>query len=389
MTVYLDNAASSCPKPAAVVEAVKDCLENFCANPGRGAHKLAVAAARIIFQARAKAAGLLGVEDSANVIFTQNATDSLNIALHGLLSPGDHVVTSVVEHNAVLRPLMVLARGGVGVSFAGADPAGRVDPEEVLALLGPNTRLVVLSQASNVSGAITPVAEVSAALNERGVPLLIDAAQSGGSLPLDIKALPASIIALTGHKGLMGPQGIGLLYVPPDIELRSLRQGGTGTRSEEEQDALGRPDRYESGTLNTPGIAGLAAGIDFLEREGLEKIARHKAGLVARLHAGLAGLDNVSVYGPKAGEPRAPLVAFNVGDMTAADVAARLDCEHDIASRAGLHCAPGAHRVMGTLKRGAVRLSVGPFNSSADIDAAIEAVAGIASQADRKGRRAQ
>ncbi len=386
MTIYLDNAASTCPKPPPVAEAVNDCLVNYCANPGRGAHRLAVAAARIIFQARQKAASFLGVEDSANIIFTQNATDSLNIALHGLLAPGDRVVTSVVEHNAVLRPLMALARRGVEVSFAGADSRGQIDAEEVLTLAGSGARLVVLSHASNVGGAISPLAEIAAALKEQEVPLLVDAAQSGGSLPLDVKTLPAGMIALTGHKGLLGPQGIGMLYISPEIELRSLRQGGTGTRSEEEQDVLARPDRYESGTLNTPGIAGLAAGIDFLENEGFEKITEQKNVLVSKLFAGLGGVENVTVYGPLAGQPRAPLVAFNVAGMTSAELAARLDREYDIASRAGLHCAPGAHRVMGTLESGAVRLSIGPFNSAADIDAAVEAVAAIATSPPVKGR---
>ncbi len=387
MTIYLDNAASSCPKPPAVPEAVNDCLKNYCANPGRGAHRLAVAAARVIFQTREKAASLLGVNDSANIVFTQNATDSLNMALHGLLKPGDHVVTSVVEHNAVIRPLKALARRGVEVSFAGADSRGRIDPEEVLALAGPGTRLVALAHTSNVSGAIAPLKAISPALRERGVPLLVDAAQSGGSLALDVESVPADMIAITGHKGLMGPQGVGLLYISPEIELMSVRQGGTGTRSEDEQEILARPDRYESGTLNTPGIAGLGAGIDFLRQEGLGKIAAHKDEMVSRLLTGLSRLENVSAYGPAAGESRAPLVCFNVGGLTAAEVAARLDREFDIASRAGLHCAPGAHRVMGTLAGGAVRLSIGPFNSQADIDTAVEAVAAISAGDRANGAR--
>lgn len=376
--IYLDNAASSCPKPAVVIEAVDRCLREYCANPGRGAHKTAVAAARVIYQTRQKAARFLGVKDSSDLIFTMNATDSLNLAMYGLLRPGDHVVSSTVEHNAVLRPLKVLADAGVDVFLVGSDPAGRVDPGDIIGALRPNTRLVVLSHASNVTGAIQPIEEIAAALKERGVPLLVDAAQSAGALPIDMKMTPVTMLACTGHKSLMGPQGIGMLFISPDIDLRTIRQGGTGTRSEEPQDALPRPDRYEAGTLNTPGIAGLGAGIDFLNEQGLDKLFSHKNRLTEMLHRGLAETGKVKVYGPALGEPRGPLVSFNVGDMPSSEVAAILDRDYDIASRAGLHCAPGAHEVMGTRQRGAVRLSVGPFNTENEIEATIKAVGEIA-----------
>jgi len=379
MTTYLDNAASSCPKPPGVVEAVDECLRLYCANPGRGAHRTAVGAARIIHRTRQKAATFLGVSDSANIIFTQNATDSLNIALHGFLSSGDHVVTSVVEHNAVARPLLVLAKHGVKVTYVGTDATGRVDPGDILSAIRPETRLVVLTHASNITGAIQPIQEINSALMEKGVPLLLDAAQSAGTLQLDMKSLPVGMMACTGHKSLLGPQGVGLLYISPGLELASVRQGGTGTHSDEEQDALARPDRYECGTLNTPGIAGLGAGIAYIEEKGLAQITAHKNGLTAGLHEGLLEMDNVSVYGPGVGEARGPLVTFNVGDMPSSEVAGILDREYDIASRAGLHCAPGAHRVMGTHERGAVRLSVGLFNTSDDIESALDAVGKIAS----------
>ena len=380
MTIYLDNAASTCPKPEEVIQAVDDCLRSACANPGRGAHKAAVAAARIIFGTRQKAAALLGINDSADLVFTQNATDSLNLALHGYLRSGDHVVTSPVEHNAVLRPLKSMAARGVRITFTAADAAGRVSADDVLGALEPGTRLVVLSHASNVTGAILPVAEIAARLAERGVPLLVDAAQSAGSLPLKMAELPVGMLACTGHKGLLGPQGTGLLYIAPEIDLMTVRQGGTGTNAESEQDALGRPDRYESGTYNTPGIAGLGAAIDFLAAAGVQNLASHKAALTARLHEALAKMTGVTVYGPGLGEPRAPLVSFNIAGMTSAEAAARLDRDYDIASRAGLHCAPGAHRLMGTLKTGAVRLSIGPFNTEDEIEEAAAAVRALVSR---------
>ncbi len=378
MTIYLDNAASSCPKPPGVIEAVDKCLREWCANPGRGAHKTAVAAARVIHQTRQKAARFLGVDDSANVIFTQNATDALNIAMRGLLRPGDHVVSSTVEHNAVIRPLKVFTGEGVDVTLVPGDSAGRVDADAVLGAVRASTRLVVLGHASNITGAVQPIPELSIALRERGVPLLVDAAQSAGTIELDMDAMPIGMLACTGHKSLMGPQGVGLLYISPGVELRSARQGGTGTHSEEEQDTLARPDRYEAGTLNTPGIAGLGAGVDYIEAEGLENLARHKFELTTLLYEGLDAIGDVRIHGPGPGEARGPLVAFNVGELPSSEVAGLLDREYDIASRAGIHCAPGAHQAMGTSRQGAVRLSVGAFNTRADIEAAVAAVERIA-----------
>lgn len=378
MTIYLDNAASSCPKPAAVVEAVESCLRNYCANPGRGAHKLAVEAARIIYQARQKAADLLGVADSANIIFTQNATDALNLAMRGLVSPGDHVISSTVEHNAVARPLKALAGDGVETTLVAPDADGYLDPDAIAAAIRPQTRLAALTHVSNVTAAVQPVSEIGRALAEKGVPLLLDAAQSAGAVPMDMGEMPVAMLACTGHKSLMAPQGIGLLYISPDIELRSVRQGGTGTRSEAEQDELSRPDRYECGTLNTPGIAGLGAGIDFVMQEGVAELAAQKALLTEQLYSGLVAVDGVDVYGPPPGKPRGAMVTFNIAGMLSTETAATLDREFDIASRAGLHCAPGAHRSLGTLERGAVRFSLGPFNTENDVAAALTAVAAIA-----------
>ncbi len=374
MSIYLDNAASSCPKPSSVVEAVDKCLREWCANPGRGAHRTAVAAARIIHQTREKAARLLNVADSANIIFTQNATDSLNMAMRGLLQSGDHVVSTTVEHNAVVRPLKVLTQEGVEVTLVPSDGAGRIAIADILSAIKASTRLVVLAHASNITGAIQPIPDLSHALKERGVPLLVDAAQSAGTIPLDMKEMPVDLLACTGHKSLMGPQGIGLLYIAPELELRSVRQGGTGTHSDEEQDALARPDRYEAGTLNTPGIAGLGAGLDYIAEVGLTKLAAHKSKLTSMLYEGLSAVEAVQLYGPGAGEFRGPLVTFNIGEMPSSEVAGILDREYDIASRAGIHCAPGAHQAMGTLKRGVVRLSIGAFNTDADINAAINAI---------------
>ncbi len=381
-TIYLDNAASSCPKPPEVAVAVSDCVRRLCANPGRGAHRLAVEAARVIHRTRRLAAKLLGAGRSEDVIFTQNATDALNLVLHSMLAPGDHVVTTVAEHNAVVRPLKSLAATGVEVTPVAVDGAGRVDPEEIVRAVCGSTRLVVMAHVSNVTGAVQPLADIALRLAEREVPLLVDAAQSAGAMPLD-SALPGTvIIACTGHKSLLGPQGTGLLCLPPEVELKTVRQGGTGSHSEEsDQEALARPDRYESGTLNTPGIAGLGAGMEFLLAKGIDEVARHKQELVHRLLAGLAETAGVTVYGPPPGEERGHLVSFNVQGLAPAAVAAALEREHGIASRAGLHCAPGAHAAMGSGVGGAVRLSVGYFNTGEEVDAAVAAVGEIAARA--------
>lgn len=384
MTIYLDNAASSCPKPPGVAQAVNRSLTELCANPGRGAHQLAVAAARSIYQAREEAARFLGIADSADLIFTQNATDALNTAMRGFLRRGDHVISSAAEHNAVARPLAALAREiELDVTLVPVSAAGLLDPDEVVATVTRHTRLAVFHHASNVTAAVQPVAQIGAALREKGVPLLLDAAQSAGAVAIDAASLPADMIACTGHKSLLGPQGIGLLYLAPAIDLRSTRQGGTGSSSELEQDALGRPDRYEAGTLNGPGIAGLAAGIAYIREQGIEQLARHKDALTQRLLTGLMSIGGVTVYGPPHGHERAPLVTFNIGELPSGDVAARLDREYDIACRAGLHCAPGAHRALGTLKQGVVRMSPGPFNSESEIDDALGAVAQLAGEYQR------
>ncbi|MHB1003566.1 MAG: aminotransferase class V-fold PLP-dependent enzyme [Thermoleophilia bacterium] len=382
MAIYLDNAASSCPKPPGVAAAVNNSLTALCANPGRGAHQAAVAAARGIFQARQAVAAFLGVADSADIIFTQNATDALNMAMRGLLRHGDHVVSSAVEHNAVERPLVALAGElDIDVTLVPPESDGVIDPEALLLALKPKTRLVVLNHASNVTAALQPVAAIGALLRDRGVPLLIDAAQSAGNVLLDMASMPVDMVACTGHKSLLGPQGIGLLYVSPGIELRSVRQGGTGANSESAQDSLGRPERYEAGTLNAPGIAGLKAGIEYINEQGFAALAAHKSELTSRLLGGLSSIGKVAVYGPPHGTPRAPLVTFNIGDMASTEVAGILDSDYQIASRAGLHCSPGAHRFLGTIGQGVVRLSVGPYNTGDEIDSAIGAVAEIAARA--------
>jgi cysteine desulfurase family protein len=380
--IYLDNSATSCPKPPSVVEAVRRALTDVCASPGRGAYDTALEAGRIMLRARRTVATLFGVKEEARVIFTLNATLALNLALKGMLTDGGHIVTSSLEHNAVVRPLAALARSGVEVTRVGCAADGTTDPADVLAALRPDTKLVVLTHASNVLGTILPVEEVGPALRERGVPFLVDAAQTAGARPIDVEAACIDLLAVPGHKGLLGPQGVGVLYVGPNVDPHPLLEGGTGSDSESADPPRLLPDRYEPGTPNLPGVAGLLAGVSDVLAEGVQTIGARERGLADRLKVGLAEVPGVRVYGPPPGVPAAPVVSVAFEKLPSAEAAFVLDRAYGIAVRAGLHCCPEAHRVVGTLKEGLVRLSFGHANTEADVDAALEAFRGIAAQLD-------
>jgi cysteine desulfurase / selenocysteine lyase len=384
--IYLDNAATSCPKPPEVVEAVTQALSDVCANPSRGAYELSLQAARLLLRTRSLVAELIGVQDESRIIFTLNATHALNLALKGVLRAALastderplHVVTSSLEHNAIARPLQVLITEGFEVTRVRCAPDGTTDPEDIMASLRTNTRLVALSHASNVLGTLLPVADVGPRLRERGVPFLVDAAQTAGCVPIDVEAMGISLLALSGHKGLLGPQGVGTLYVGADVDLQPLVEGGTGSRSESLEQPLDLPDRFEAGTPNTPGIAGLGAGIDVVKRTGIRDRCAHEHSLLQRLRSALYGVDSIRVYGPTSGVACVPLLSLAVSGLTSAEVARVLDREFDIAVRAGLHCAPEAHRVAGTLETGLVRLSIGHATTENDIDRAVQALQEIA-----------
>ncbi|MBC7292786.1 MAG: aminotransferase class V-fold PLP-dependent enzyme [Thermoleophilia bacterium] len=395
--IYLDNAATSCPKPPEVIEAVTRSLGEVCANPSRGAYEMSVEASRSMLRTRQAVASLFGVSDPSRIIFTLNATHALNLAIKGLVraamdgrprprrggaaSPHPvHIVTSSLEHNSVARPLAALARQGVEVTRIPCLSDGTTDPDDILRAVRPNTALVVLTHASNVLGTLLPVEQVGPALRERGIPLLVDAAQTAGSFPIDVQAMGIGLLALSGHKGLLGPQGIGLLYVAPEIELTPLVEGGTGSQSESVEQPRELPDRLEAGTPNSPGIAGLGAGVEVVKRMGIAERGARECALARRLRTRLAELPGLRLYGPPTGTPAAPIVSLAVDGLASAEVAHILATHFGIAVRAGLHCAPEAHRVTGTLATGLVRLSVGHANTEADIDAAVEALTQIVSK---------
>jgi cysteine desulfurase family protein len=376
--IYLDNAATSHPKPPSVYERVDQALRKYSANPGRSGHAMAVDAARIIFQTRESIARLFHIPDADRIIFTPNATGALNLAILGLLREGDRCVTSSMEHNSVVRPPYALAQKGVTVAKVSAARDGSINPLAIAAAIGPNTRLVVVTHASNVVGTIAPIADIISLAHEHGVPVLVDAAQTAGSVPIDVGALGVDLLACPGHKGLFGPQGTGFLYISPHLNLEPILFGGTGSRSDLETMPDFAPDRYEVGTQNTPGIAGLGAGVEFLLERRVEQVRAHEVALVRQLMDGLAGIDGLTLHGVRDPERKTGVVLFTLDGIDPAEIGDRLDQEFDVAVRVGVHCAPQAHRTIGTYPVGGVRLSPGFFNTADEIDQAVKAVAQIA-----------
>lgn len=372
-TIYLDNAATSFPKPPGVAEAMSNFLSTGAGNPGRGGHALAREAGRVVESARRALAGLIHAPDPSRIVFTLNATDALHIAFDGVLRPGDHVVTSPFEHNSVMRPLRQWRERGVEVDIAPAR-GGALDVDGMIELIRPGkTRLVAFTYASNVSGRLAPAQEIIRAARERGGAVLLDAAQTAGHIDLDVLKLGAQLVAFSGHKGLLGPTGTGVLYVEDGFEVEPVRAGGTGTNSESDAQPREFPQRLESGTPNTVGLAGLLAALEFIEQTGMEKIINKQDELMSRLIGGLRKIDGVRIVGDMS-LPGVPVVSVVFERADVHEVAALLDARHSIAVRAGLHCAPEAHRVFGTSKSGALRISPGFFNSEADIDAVLSAI---------------
>lgn len=380
--VYLDNAATSFPKPETVYLAMDEYNRRNGAAIGRGSYRTTIEATQIVQRCRQKLADLLGAEGPERILFTFNCTDSLNIALHGSLQAGDHVITSVIDHNSVQRPLTEMRRTlGIEITRIGADATGLVDPIEFKRALRPRTKLISLIHASNVTGTIQPIAEVGQIAREAQVLFLVDAAQSAGHLPIDLKTLPIDILACPGHKGLLGPLGTGILYLRPGIEARlsSFRQGGTGTQSEDDVQPESLPDKYESGNHNAPGLVGLEAAITWLLSRGVSSIHQHGQTLVRELLKGLTAIPRLRLFGPGSEQGRVAVVSVAIDGIPSQKVAATLDKNFGIETRAGLHCAPGAHRAVGSFDSGGtVRLSISPFTTSTDVTTAIEALGQIA-----------
>jgi cysteine desulfurase family protein len=378
---YLDNAATSWPKPPEVAEAMLRFLRDVGASPGRSGHALANEAERLRLDAREAVAALFGLPNPLRIIFTANATTALNLVLHGLLTPGDHVVTTGLEHNAVMRPLHALASRGVSVTVVPGGPDGALRAGDIEPHLMPQTRLLVVNHASNVCGTVLPLREIGVLARRHGVPLLVDAAQTGGCWPIDIVADQVDLLAFSGHKGLLGPTGTGGLVINEEFDIRRLPpliQGGTGSRSEHEQQPDFLPDKYEPGTPNSVGLAGLAAGVRYVLGRGVAAARDYEQELTRRLVTGLRGIPGVRVLGPMDTRCQVAVVAFIVAGRGCSEVAHELEQQFGVLCRPGLHCAPRAHQTLGTLPGGTLRFAPGLFNTLDEIDAVVAAVALIA-----------
>jgi len=383
--LYLDNAATSFPKPVETLGAMEWFSRDVGANPGRSGHRRSIEAGRIMLDAREALAELLGAEDPLHVIFTKNATEALNIAIFGLLEPGDHAITSGMEHNSVMRPLREMEKRGVSLTVVPCSPAGEIDPDDILRAVKADTKAIYLTHASNVTGTLMPVAEIGRLAREKDILFCVDAAQTAGAVPVNVKAMNIDLLAFTGHKSLYGPQGTGGMVLAPGVEKRvkPLMMGGTGSRSESEDHPDFLPDRFESGTPNTVGIAGLGAGVRFVREAGVEFIRRKEIELTARLIEGLKGIPGLTVYGTGIAERQTPVVSFNLTGTQPSEVSFSLDEDFGIMSRPGLQCAPAAHRTIGTFPEGTVRLSLGFFNTAKDVEEVLKV---IGHQATRKER---
>ncbi len=376
--IYLDNAATSYPKPEPVYQALDQFARHSLANPGRAGHKMALAAERALDDARHRLNQLFGGESPDRWILTLNCTDALNIAFKGLIRPGDHVVTTDLEHNSVSRPLRQMELDGrITLTRLRADGGGTIDPDDVRKAITPRTRLVAMTHASNVLGTVQPVAEVGAVVRERGPLFLVDAAQTAGVVPIDLRAMHIDLLAFPGHKSLMGPTGTGALYAGPRAQVRAWREGGTGGDSSSETQPREFPYFLEGGTPNVLGVAGLAAGLQWVQGQGIDHTREHETMLCERLWRRLDEMGGFEVFGHRDLTRRVGTLSFRSEALPAAELGGILDQAFDIAIRPGLHCAPYIHRSLGTHPEGTVRVSPGPFNTEADIDALAKALAEI------------
>jgi cysteine desulfurase/selenocysteine lyase len=373
--VYLDNAATSYPKPDLVYCEMERCMREYCANPGRGGHRMSLASGMAVIEAREKISNFFNISEPMQLCFTKNATEALNIAITGLLKRGDHVITTSMEHNSVLRPLKTLERDeGLELTIIKGNALGEIAVDDVKKAFKSNTKLIVCTLSSNVNGIMLPVKDLGKLAAENGIVFLVDASQGSGIVSIDVDDMNIDMLAFPGHKSLLGPQGTGGLYVRKGIYLKPLLTGGTGSSSEILFQPEFMPDNLESGTLNTPGIVGLCSGIKYINSVGLEKIRDYKNMLLKRLIEGIKEIKGAILYSPVEMKKNAGIVAMNFMDTDSNEISYKLDKQYNIATRAGLHCAPLAHKTIGTFETGVVRLSVGCFNTIEDIDYTLEAL---------------
>lgn len=383
--IYLDNSATTFPKPDSVISAMTDFMKNTCANPGRSGHKMAQETNREILMARMDMAKLFNVANPMQLIFTKNASESLNIAILGYVKKGDHVITSCMEHNSVLRPLNYLKDiGDIELSIVSSDDEGFVHAKDIVAELKPNTTLIAVTHASNLTGSINDIKEIAKTIatenlnRENKISLLVDAAQTAGLVDIDVNEMGIDMLAGAGHKSLYGPTGTGFLYVSENIKLEPLYRGGTGSISESLIQPDFMPDMLETGTLNASGIVGLKAGINYIVEKDIQKLREKQQNMIAKLISEFSKIENVKIFGSKDSKKRASAVSINIGDRDSQEITYLLSDKYDIATRGGKHCAPLAHKRMGTLEQGMVRISISSFTTDEEINSVINAVKELA-----------
>ncbi len=376
---YLDTAATSRTKPEAVYEAMDRFMREVGASPGRSVHDPGIRAGRLVSDARDRIAELFGIADPARVAFTLNCTEALNLAIRGVVGDGAHVVTTSMEHNSVMRPLNALrTERAIAITRVQADGKGIIDPDDMARAIRRETGLIVMTHASNVCGAIQPVEACTRIAREHGIPILVDAAQSAGYLPIDLDETPIDLLAFSGHKGLTGPQGTGGLHIREGLDVRPLKYGGTGSSSSKETQPDFLPDKYESGTPNTPGLAGLGAAVEIVQATGVESIREKMMQTGQAIVDGIAALDGVRMYGPRDMRHNVGVFSFRIDGKDPADVAASLENRYGVLTRIGLQCAPSAHKTLGTFPDGTVRASIGYFTTEEETAVFLKALEDIA-----------
>lgn len=374
--IYLDNAATTFPKPKEVYDRVYEVMTKYCANPGRSGHALALEAGRIIYDTREIVSKFFNINDPMNIAFTSNASEALNIGIKGFLKKGDHAITSSMEHNSVLRPLTNLKEKGViELTIIQCEKDGSIDLNKIEKEIKSNTKMIVTTHASNVSGTIFPIKEIGEIAHRNNLVFMLDAAQTAGVYNIDIKDMNIDILAFAGHKSLLGPQGTGGIYISPELNLLdTIKEGGTGSQSALLTQPEMMPDRFETGTPNTPGIAGLGAGIEYINKIGINNIRQHEEKLAKKFIEGLRKNEIIKIYGPKEISKRVPVISINVGEEDSSEIAYILNSAFEIYTRPGLHCAPLSHKTLGTFEQGTVRFSFGIFNEEKEIENCLDAI---------------
>lgn len=377
--IYLDNAATTMRKPKQVIEAVVEAMTSL-GNAGRGANEASLSAARVIYDTREKLCRFFGGENPRQIVFTNNSTESLNIAVKGLLDPGDHVITTMLEHNSVLRPLYEMEEKGVSLTIIKADKQGRFSLDEMERAVRPETKMIVCTNGSNLTGNHIDIGRVGEMARRHGLLFVVDASQTAGVFPIDVQKMNVDVLCFTGHKGLLGPQGTGGMYVREGLKIRPLKSGGSGVQTYSKTHPKEMPTALEAGTLNGHGIAGLGAAVDYIEKTGIDTIRLREQELMWRFYEGVKEIPGVTIYGDFSSKERCAIVALNIGDYDSSEVSDALLTEYQISTRPGGHCAPLMHEALGTVEQGAVRFSFAHYNTEEEVDLAIQAVRELAKE---------